>query len=323
MRAAGCRQRFDNEQAVPVRMKILCAWVMISVAIVPCSTAWCAEEKTPPEYCGSSIPPDEATGFVALPEGDVFCPLLADPKAAHSYLAYVRGTSTSALGTDLGSVAIGDRFGFVRWGGPKPGDGFQIGLEGAVFAQFDLNTPSYDLINADYLVGVPMTYRVGWFSARVRLYHQSSHLGDEFVLRSRIPRENFAFQSGEAILSVDDGPLRVYAGGERLFNGTPDNLKTWLVHGGVELRQRESAFRLGSLANLRLVAGGDVKVVQDLDWEQAYSAVGGLEFGGPRERAHSTRRWSLLAQYYDGPSPYGQFFRSNVEYYGLGLHFSL
>src|SRR5262249_8803445 len=161
------------------------------------------------EYCGTNIPPDEATGVVALPEGDVFCPLIADPKAVYSYIAYVRGSSTSPLGTDLGSVGVGDRFGLVRFGGPRPGGGLRVTLEGGVFAQFDLNTPSDDLINADYVIGLPLTYRRGPFSTRLRFYHQSSHLGDEFVLRSRIPRENFSFQSAEAIMSVDAGPLRV------------------------------------------------------------------------------------------------------------------
>ena len=41
------------------------------------------------------------------------------------------------------------------------------------------------------------------------------------------------------------------------------------------------------------------------------------------EALHASRRWSLLGHYYDGPSPYGQFFRSGVTYYGVGLHFAL
>jgi len=302
--------------------KTLCAWVMLVFAIVPCDKAW-SDEQAPREYCGINIPPDEATGSVPLPEGDVFCPLIADPKAVYSYIAYVRGTSSSPLGTNLGSVGIGDRFGLFRWGGPRPGEGFQISMEGGVFAQFDLNTPSDDLINADYLVALPMTFRRDGVSVRLRLYHQSSHLGDEFVLRSRIPRENFSFQSVEGILSFDRGPLRLYAGGEDLFGANPGNVETWLLHGGVEFRQRASVLRLGQFASLRLVAGGDVKAVEDLNWQPAWSAVAGIEVGSPHEGLHASRRWSLLAHYYNGPSPYGQFFRSGVEYYGVGLHFAL
>lgn len=275
------------------------------------------------QYCGTNIPPDEALGFVPLPEGDVFCPLIADPKASYSYVSYVRGTSSSPLGTDLYSVGIGDRFGLARWGGPNPGEGFQLGIDGAVFAQFDANQPSFDLINADYLVGARATFRRGAASGRIRLYHQSSHLGDEFVLRSRIPRENFAFQSGEVILSADSGPLRFYLGGEVMFHGEPVLVETQVIHGGIELRQRTSALRLGSLAGLRLIAAADLKSVEDLDWKIATSARAGIEVNRAHTPAHAARSWSILAHWYDGPAPYGQFFRENVEYYGVGLHFSL
>ena len=295
---------------------------LVAVALA-CCPAQAAEGEAPHQYCNTNIPPDEATGFVPLPEGDVFCPLLADPKDPHSFISYVRGTSTSPLGTDLLSVGIGDQFGIGRWNGYHAGDGFQIGLEGAVFAQFDLNTQSYDLINADYTVGFPMTYRFGAFSGRARVYHQSSHLGDEFVLRSRIPRENFSFEAAEVILSFDLGPARVYAGGEYLIHELPQDLEDWVLHGGLELRQRNGALRLGNVASARFIAAGDVKSVQDLDWEVAVSGVAGIEFSRPRESGHAARVWSLLGHYYYGPSPYGQFFRSDVSYYGIGLHFSL
>jgi hypothetical protein len=295
--------------------------LVFTVAALPCRTARAYEAGTPHEYCGTNVPPDEATGFVALPEGDVFCPLLADPKVTHSYIAYVRGTSTSPLGTDLGSFAIGDRFGLARWNGATPGDGFQINIEGSVFAQIDLNTESYDLINADYVLGLPMTYRLGAFSGRARLYHQSSHLGDEFVLRSRIPRENFSFEAAEVLLSYDVGPLRAYGGGEYLLHSIPNDLESWVLHGGVELRQKLGGLYEGRGINVRLIAAGDAKSVEDLDWETAYSAVAGFEFSRPGE--HAMRRWSVLGHYYYGPAPYGQFFRSEVTYYGLGLHFAL
>ena len=306
-----------------MRPMTLCTCVVVALATVPCGPARGDGRNTALEYCGTNIPPDEAIGFVSLPEGDVFCPLIADPKAPYSFVAYVRGTSSSPLGTDLGSVGVGDRFGLARWGGPRPGEGIQISLEGGVFAQFDLNAPSYDLINADYLVGVPVTFRWRGLSTRVRLYHQSSHLGDEFVLRSRIPRENFGFQSAEGVLSLDVGLLRVYAGGEYVFNATPSSVETRLLHGGAELRQRATGLRLGPLASLRLVVAADVKAVEDLDWEAAWSVRAGFEVSRAHETQHASRRWSVLAHYYDGPSPYGQFFRSNVKYYGAGLHFAL
>src|SRR6185295_5880290 len=99
-------------------------------------------------------------------------------------------------------------------------EGLQISLAGAVFAQVDLNAASYDLMNADYLIGLPITYRVDRFSTRLRLYHQSSHLGDEFLLREGLPitRENLSFESVEWLVSQDLASLRLYAGGEYLLH---------------------------------------------------------------------------------------------------------
>ena len=40
----------------------------------------------------SAFHPSEATGYVPLPRGDVFCPLLADPKGQRSFVSYIRET---------------------------------------------------------------------------------------------------------------------------------------------------------------------------------------------------------------------------------------
>jgi hypothetical protein len=31
----------------------------------------------------------------------------------------------------------------------------------------------------------------------------------------------------------------------------------------------------------------------------------------------------LMLEVYDGPSPYGQFFRDDISYVGIGLHFGV
>jgi len=49
----------------------------------------------------------------------------------------------------------------------------------------------------------------------------------------------------------------------------------------------------------------------------------GLEFDRPRDTDPQGRRWGLLFEAYDGPSPYGQFFRRDVRHYGVGIHFTL
>jgi len=280
-----------------------------------------AEAPAPyPTRCGTTIPAGETRGYVPLPRGDVFCPLVADPKGIRSFVSYLRETSEAAE-TDVGSVGIGDSFGLLRWSGPRDGDGLQLSLEGSVFAQFDLGTSSYDLLNADFLIGLPLTWRRGGSSARARVYHQSSHLGDEFLLRGEHPeRENLSFEAVELILSQDVGVLRAYAGGEQLVHRSPRDLDATVAHGGVELRPR-ATLTFGRLASARLLAAADVKAAREQDWTPAWSVRAGFDFGRPREGLAEGGRWSLLAEYYSGPSPYGQFYRDDVTLVGVGLHF--
>lgn len=274
-----------------------------------------------PARCGVGGVASDRGAYIPLPRGDVFCPLIADPKAARSFVAYQRGNQTD-LATDIGAVGIADQFPFFRTGATSAGNGVQLGVAGSVFAQFDLGSASYDLLNADYLISVPLTFRVGWFSGRARVYHQSSHLGDEFLLRTNPPkRENLSFESAEALLSVDLSALRVYGGGESFLRRDPADLPSHLWHGGVELRPHMS-LDFGSLAVGRFVAAADAKVVNDTTNRTAVSVKAGFEFGRPRESEVAGRRWSLLAEYYDGPSPYGQFHREKVRLTGIGFYFT-
>lgn len=275
--------------------------------------------------CAVGIPESEASGYVPLPRGDVFCPLLADPKGQRSFVSYLHETSDQG-DTNVGSVGISDAFGLLRVGGPKPGDGFQMSLAGSVFAQFDLGSASYDLVNADYIIGLPITFRRKAFSMRFRLYHQSSHLGDEFLLRENNPkfvRENISFEAAEMILSLDGGPFRIYGGGEYLLRRDPEDLERYVAHGGVELRPARRLVRFGTVAGVRFVAGGDVKASEEQDWKPAVSIRTGFEFDRPRDTDPPGRRWGLLFEAYTGPSPYGQFFRNQVRYFGAGIHFTL
>lgn len=271
--------------------------------------------------CGAGVHEEARSGWIWLPEGEIFCPLAADPKADRSFVSYLRGDFATIAApepgaeTDIGSVGLSDGVAIFRSAGTRSGDGFQLGLSGSVFAQFDLGQPSFDLINADYLVGVPLTYRSAGFTGRLRVYHQSSHLGDEFLLARELDRINLSFESLELILSQERGALRVYGGGEAFFRREPDDLPRHLAHGGVELRP-------GGFVNGRLVLALGVKSVEEAGWETGWSARTGLEIVRIPSPGHPPRVISVMGEFYDGPTPYGQFYREDIQYWGFGIHLS-
>jgi hypothetical protein len=304
-----------RSRAARVGRPALAAAVLASLALAAGPVA--AAEEPPPLRCGTGVHAGEASGWVVLPQGDVFCPLIADPKSTRSHLTYLRGEFPAGTAAkNVGSVGIADGLGLFRYGGPVAGDGVQLGIEAGVFAQFDLGTRSADLLNADYVVGIPLTFRAGSFSGRFRVWHQSSHLGDEFLAHAgaSVTNAGLSFEAVEAILSGEAGPFRIYGGGEYLLEGTPSTLARKVAHAGAELR-------LGAVRGPRFVLAGDVKASEQRDYKPGYSARAGLEFAHWSSPAHPPRVISVLAEYYDGPSPFGQFFTDQSRTFGVGFHF--
>jgi hypothetical protein len=247
----------------------------------------------------------------ALPIGDVFRPLLADPKQPQFFVSLNRFESSGARYT-MAAVGFGETFGLYKFLGSRDGNGLQLSIEGALFAQFNLNTVSYDLVNADYTVGLPATYRYGDNSLRFRFYHQSSHLGDEFLQGFNPPeRVNLSFEAVELIYSREWRGWRVYGGGEYLIHKEPVDLKPLSAHWGLEYRGGKPL-----VWNGRLIAGVDMKSLEEHDWAIDTSVAAGLEFGHPNP---GQRRLRVMATWYKGFDPHGQFYENEAEYFGLGI----
>lgn len=258
---------------------------------------------------------------VPFPNDDVFRPLLADPKQPQFFATYQAARNREAnTSVNVGSVGFGENFGF--YSKRRGCNGWQVGILAGVFAQFNLDAPSSDLLNTDFVVGIPVSWRSGLLSLRARLYHQSSHLGDELLLGNpEFNRVNLSFEEAEALLSLDapGGWGRVYAGGGYLLHRTPD-LERGKVQGGVELRGptvRSLLFgeTVGAL-HVTPVLGADFKSFEELAWNVNTNVVAGLEWS----RAAGTRRFRLLFNYYRGFNPYGQFFNQKIETFGVGLY---
>ncbi|MDD5759542.1 MAG: DUF1207 domain-containing protein [Desulfobulbaceae bacterium] len=248
----------------------------------------------------------------AYPKGDLFQPLIADPKQPQFFASFNQFTSVDARYT-MASVGFGETFGLYRFFGTHEGDGLQFSLVGALFAQFNMNTSSSDLLNADYTIGLPVTYRYGDNSLRFRIYHQSSHLGDELLQSFNPPeRVNLSYEAIELIYSREWRGFRVYGGGEYLVHKEPLDLKPAIAHWGIEYRGSEPM-----IWNGRPIGGVDVKSLEEHEWRNDTSVKAGFEFGHPNP---GHRRLRLLAEWYQGFDPRGQFYVNKVEYYGLGIY---
>ena len=169
-------------------------------------------------------------GSVWFPQGDLFRPPLADMRQPRFYASWRRVTFEgeavpSGGGNDTinaGVVGMGGDFGIWRQDKRRRCDGMQVGVTGAIFSQFNLDAPSDDLINSDFVVGPTFTLRRGNLSARFRLYHISSHLGDELILENPdIDRINLSIEIIDALVSYERSWWRVYGGLGYLTGGDP------------------------------------------------------------------------------------------------------
>ncbi len=280
-----------------------------------------AEEAPPPVLSDCRYEQGEGTsGSAAFPTDDVFRPLMADPKQPQFFAGWQAARArTAQTSTNIGSVGFGENFGFYT---KREGcNGWQIGLLAGVFSQFNLDAPSSDLINTDFVVGVPFSWRGGNWSSRVRLYHQSSHLGDEFLLgRPGFDRVNLSFEETEAIVAYDYRWARVYAGGGYLIHRDPVFLDRLRGQWGFELRGTTvpSPILGQALDGLLItpVLGADFKALEEFKWLINMNVVGGVEWSG----LASKRRFRFLVNYYHGFGPYGQFFAQKIETVGFGLY---
>ena len=247
-----------------------------------------------------------------FPVGDVFRPLIADPTTPRTFVS-VLSLETTAERLTIASLGTGVSFGLYRRPGERLGEGWQVSIFGAVFSQFNLDASADDLINTDYRIGVPLTYKKGAFSARAALWHQSSHLGDELIFSGNAPqRVDLSIESLDFVLAWERSGWRPYAGGFYLIRG-PKGLLRSGGQAGLDYAGHASV-----LGGARLVAGIDLKWFEETDWHIGASGKIGLEFG----RHHPERRGiTVLLEVYDGFSPFGQFYIDDVHAYGVAVQF--
>lgn len=243
---------------------------------------------------------------------DVFRPLLADPEQSRFMAAYL-ADHTQRIGSPLVDVGLGQTFGLARFGP------WQISLSAGAFSQFTLATHSADLVNTDFLLGLPITYRHGAISTRLRVYHQSSHLGDEYLLHTGTTRVDLTYGAVEALVAVEHGRFREYGGGEYIFQHHPSDLAPGRIHGGVEYRGAAPVVHLGRFGAGRIVAAVDAKSLEARGWRTAISMLTGLDFGQEAEGEASGWRWRIAIRAYGGPSPYGQFYTQDLTSLGVEL----
>jgi hypothetical protein len=209
-------------------------------------------------------------------------------------------------------IALGGRVGLLRYGSRDPlrPEGVQLDIEGAAFPRLDLEHER-DVISTDFRFGIPLTYGIGKFQAKLAYYHLSSHLGDEFMLRfpdeRRINYSRDVLVWGNSFYLTED--LRLYAEVGWAF-ASDGGSEPWECQFGVDYSPASHA---GDFRGSPFVAiNGHLR--EDVDWGGNLVVQAGWQWRGAT--GHLFR---VGAQYSNGKSEQFEFFNRTEEKTGLAI----
>ena len=209
-------------------------------------------------------------------------------------------------------LEAGGSFGIIRMHpADQPDKGWQVGLEGGFKAQFDIDH-SEDNIGWDGIYGLLLTTAQDHGLAyKLSIYHDSSHVGDEYEARTGRQRINYTRQEFTAGISWNMTDYwRSYAEVGWAYHMGNDNLqKKGRLESGLEY---DSARSLGK-GHTGWYAALDLSSMQERDWKVDTSFQTGLVFRS------GERTWRLGIERYNGPPPIGEFFQYTETYFALGV----
>jgi len=243
-----------------------------------------------------------------LPDGLIYPSYLAGPKEPR--LAGV-WNHDPGLGWML-DLEAGGRVALLRYGTEnlqRP-DGWELGIEGAAFPRLDADHEG-DMISTDFRVGVPLTFGFGPWRMKLAVYHLSSHLGDEFMLRfPDIPRDNYsrnAIVLGSGCYLTED--VFLYGEAEWAFY-TDGYTQPWQFQFGVDYTSLRSA---SSPTGSPFEALNGI-LREEVDYGGSFVAQAGWQW-----RGRTNHLFRIGVQYFTGKSDQHQFFCRDEDKVGIGI----
>ena len=209
-----------------------------------------------------------------LPNNLIYTSYLAGPKEPRLATVWYDDTGPSPIpgrgGEQNGWLwdsTLGGRVSVLRYGSNTElhPQGFEMQLEGAAFVRLDPGDDR-DLRSADYRFGIPLVYGIGRWQTKLAYYHNSAHIGDEFLIKyGNFDRVNYVrdvIVFGNSYYMYDW--LRIYGeAGWSFFNA--GGSKPWEFQFGTELIQARPTgirgapfFAVNGMTRQELNWGGNV-----------------------------------------------------------------
>lgn len=246
------------------------------------------------------------TGWTRDPGGYPFRTPVGSPlePAIRLGLAHVSRDTASRL---VALPDLGDRLSF--WLRRRPSGTWELAgaVAGGVFSRFDLETEESALIEIRYRAALQLRARFRGLAGRAELYHASSHLGDEHLLRTERAPISTSREGLELLVQGSPRSGWVAYGGPGFILRSTRDLNRLSLRGGVAWEGGPPG-RLGSAPFASL----DLFLWSERDWRPALAAELGVRFGS---------RARLAATLGTGPSRAEQFSADQERFLGLLFSF--
>lgn len=243
-----------------------------------------------------------------MPDGLIYRSYMAGPRESKMQLNYLEETSSSQT---LWDVILGGRRGVWRYGDRndmRP-QGWQLDIEGAAIIRLNIDE-NRDVDASDFRFGVPLTYGVGQWQYKMGYYHLSSHLGDEFIVRTPgAVRKNYVRDAIIFGASYNPTPAwRLYGETAYAFF-TAGGAEPWEFQFGAEYAQPGVTGRCGTPF---FATNGHLREESDFGGDYTMQ-FGWLWRGESGSQFRTGFNWQV------GQSNQYQFFNESEEQYGWAI----
>lgn len=250
-----------------------------------------------------------------LPKGHLFEPIVLDPLEARTSASLLRRTEEGVSKDGLfAPFSIGFQKGFFRWSRDER-RASELALDVVANTQFEMFHDSQEdkfrryLFNVDFRVGLLYNLKRGNASWRFRVYHLSSHLGDDYLVRNQINYflpNAVNYEQVDALYAYQWRSVRLYGGLGVGLRPASERKRLYTQIGTV--------WKQPNREKLRWWAGVDVRMIEQTNFHPGVTAAVGIEVG-----AIERNPLSLAVQAFHGPLPYSTFEQNINNWVGVGF----
>lgn len=287
---------------------------------------------------------EQRPGGVWFPNSVLYRPVFANPMGPFYTLKYQSGDNDAFFipglaqddlpGKSVVAISLGDIFPIYRWTQVTSSDfDVQLSIEACMWGWFNMKAPQCDpcrnewaeLITTDYMLGIPLTIAKDQYAVRFRVYHISSHLGDEYIcnhsdvvcLNGNV-RVNPSMEAVDIFLSYHlNDYFRVVVGPGVVFHSdTSYELKPMYFEWGIEARRWNNRSKSTDLYSTPFIS------TYFRNWqENNFRLDASIMVGWEWSRLENIgRNFRVFAQYFNGYST-GQFFKETTSYWSVGVSY--